>query len=651
MEGKRRATPFLLKHAKQSCPLLSFLSTHRQLIMALAGGGFLIAGYLTERGDGPTVALLAMIFYVLSYGVGGFYKAKEGLVDFIQDRSLNVEVLMILAAIGAASIGYWNEGAILIFIFSLSGAMETYTWQKSEKDLSALVKLAPLEASRLIRDEEIQTVSVDDLRIGDHILIRNGERVPADGIVIRGETSIDESTITGESIPVHKSMKDEVFNGTMNGRGSIIVEVTKENANSLFQKMIRLVEQAKSSRPPAQQFIEKVEGPYVITVLMVVALMLTVPPFLFGAPFQETFYRAMVLLVVASPCAVVASVMPALLSAISNGARRGVLMKGGTYLEQLSKTQAIAFDKTGTITKGNPGVTDVYVVEETKKEEVLNCAVSIERQSNHPLAKAIVHYGKKQGLKGSELIKSSEDITGYGVKAVIGEDRWIIGNWNMMIQQVDSEVSPFYSSIDEQRKAWQSQGKTVVYIAKNDEIVAMVGIKDDIRPEAKELITDLHKLGIKTIMITGDHEMTAASIAAEAGLDDWVSHCLPEKKVEEIDRLKEKYGSVVMVGDGVNDAPAMAKADIGIAMGSGTDVAIDTADMVLMKSDLEKISSTFQLSGRLNRVVKQNLVFSVSVILLLIAANFAQQLSLPLGVIGHEGSTILVILNGLRLLR
>jgi len=629
-----------------SSSLLEKLMIHRQLLLALAGGVFLLAGFLAEFVDGPSSALVALLFYLLSYLFGGFFKAKEGLEDLMKNRSLNVEFLMILAALGAASIGYWNEGAVLIFIFSLSGAMETYTWQKSEKDLSALVKMAPMEANRLTDTEELELVAVDDLSIGDRIMIRSGELVSADGIVIRGSTSIDESTITGESVAVNKGVNDHVFNGTMNERGSIVVEVTQENANSLFQKMIRLVEQAKSNRPPTQQFIEKVEGPYVSTVLALVAFMLVVPTFLFDAPFQDTFYRAMVLLVVASPCAVVASVMPALLAAISNGARRGVLMKGGTYLEQLSKAKAIAFDKTGTITKGEPTVTDFYVFNETDRQRVLNCAVSIETQSNHPLAKAIVGFGETENVSGNEMIQSSEDITGYGVKALINEETWMIGNLEMMRQYEQN------SAIDHALEdSWQSQGKTVVYIAQNNDVIAMLAIKDEVRIEAKQLIANLDKQGIKTIMITGDHEATAKSIAEETGLDEWVSHCLPEQKVIEIDRLREKYGSVVMVGDGVNDAPAMAKADIGIAMGSGTDVAIDTADIVLMMSELEKINSSFKLSRRLNRIVKQNLVFSISVILLLIVANFAGELSLPLGVIGHEGSTILVILNGLRLLK
>lgn len=571
---------------------------------------------------------------------GGYYKAKEGVEDLIYDKSLNVEILMIIAAIGAASIGYWHEGAILIFIFSLSGALETYSLQKSEKDLSKLIALAPEEANLLTDDDSVKSVKVSELQIGNKILIRNGERVPADGEIISGLTSIDESAITGESMPVQKEVGDEVYNGTINGSGSIVVRVTKRDEDSLFQKMIRLVEEAKDNRPPTQQFIEKIEGPYVIIVLIATALMLIIPPFTFGWSFDETFYRAMVLLVVASPCAVVASIMPALLSAISSGARNGVLMKGGTYLEQLSKIKAMAFDKTGTITKGEPEVTDF----EADQDQVLDTIIAIERQSSHPLAKAIVAYGDSHQSKQVK-IHATEDLTGKGVKAWIGQDVWLLGN-ERIVDHIDIP-----DAFQNKRKQMQNEGKTVVYVAKNGALVAIIGLKDQIRPEAKALIQFLNNQGIKTIMITGDNEQTAASIGREAGLTDWISECLPEEKVTQVDKLKETYRSVAMVGDGVNDAPAMAKSDIGIAMGNGTDVAIETSDLVLMKSQLEKIERSFNLSVKLNRIIKQNLVFSISVIVLLIIANFSQDLTLPLGVIGHEGSTILVILNGLRLLK
>lgn len=629
---------------------------NRELTLALGGGVFLAAGYTAETFFAEAWPAAALIFYILSYVVGGFYKAKEGYIDIRYNKKLSVEILMILAAIGAASIGFWNEGAILIFIFSMSGALETYTMNKSERDLSKLIELAPLEANRYInKSDQLEIVNVDELKTGDLILIRNAERVPADGTIVTGTTVIDESAITGESVPAAKTADDVVYNGTMNGNGAVVVRVDKENKDSLFQKMITLVNEAKQNRPPSQQLIEKIEGPYVVTVLVAVALMLIVPPFVLGAPFDETFYQAMVLLVVASPCAVVASVMPALLSAISNGARRGVLVKGGTYLEQLGKASAAAFDKTGTITRGTPAVTNFTDRDGNENNlELIEAVAAIEAQSNHPLARAIVNYGESRGITKHNGVTETEDITGHGVKAIYQGSHYRIGNLAMMAYAVNgSETSQpdLPKAIDSERQQWQQEGKTVIYIAKENAVVAALAVKDEIRPEAKKLIARLNEQGVKTIMITGDHEATASAIALECGLDSWISNCLPEQKVDEVKQLQEQYGSVVMVGDGVNDAPAIALSDVGIAMGSGTDVAIETADIVLMKNDLAKITQTFLLSRRLNRIVMQNLIFSVSVIALLITYNFAGDLSLPLGVIGHEGSTILVILNGLRLLR
>ncbi|GAA0454749.1 heavy metal translocating P-type ATPase [Alkalibacillus silvisoli] len=618
---------------------------HREMFMAVLGGVLLVVAFLSESWGNPA---LTAVIYILTYAVGGYYKAKEGVLDLVQDRSLNVEILMIIAALGAASIGYWHEGAILIFIFSVSGALETHAHQKSERDLSKLIQLAPDEANKLNGDGTITSVSLDDLKIGDRVLVKDGERIPVDGVVMSGQTAVDESTITGESLPVDKFEADEVYNGTINGFSSIVVEVTKENKDSLFQKMIRLVEEAKENRPPSQQLIEKIEGPYVITVLAIAFLMLTLP-LLFGLNFEETFYRAMVLLVVASPCAVVASIMPTLLSAISTGARKGVLMKGGTYLEQLSKMKAVAFDKTGTITKGEPVVTDFVVLDEFDDRDVLQQVVAIENQSSHPIAEAIVKYGHFKGVTSENGVESTEGLTGHGVRAVVDGQIWHIGNEQLMAEVMSG--GKLAKGLIKKKEALQHEGKTVMFIARDEKVIGVMAVKDEIRPEAKALIHSLNERGIKTIMITGDHEQTARKISEEAGINEWISQCLPERKVDEVENLRSEYGSVAMVGDGVNDAPAMAKADIGIAMGSGTDVAIETSDMVLMNSELKNISLSFNLSTRLNRIVKQNLVFSISVILVLIVANFSQNLTLPLGVIAHEGSTILVILNGLRMLK
>ncbi|PYZ96124.1 heavy metal translocating P-type ATPase [Alteribacter lacisalsi] len=619
----------------------SFFSRNRELVFSLAGGLFLLAGYLLERADlfGWAVAL-----YLLSFAVGGYFKAKEGLTDLVKDRSLNVEVLMIVAAAGAASIGYWSEGAILIFIFSLAGAMETYTLEKSERDLSNLIRMAPEKASLLLPDGETKVVNVESLEVGNRILVRPGERIPADGTVITGESTTDEAAITGESMPVDKKSGSSVYNGTINGTGSLTVKVTKRNADSLFQKMIALVRQAKTDRPPSQQLIEKIEGPYVITVLLTVAVMLTIPVLVFGFPFEETFYRAMVLLVVASPCAVVASVMPALLSAISTGARNGILIKGGVYLEQLAKTGVIAFDKTGTLTEGSPAVTGFQALPGNDEEAVLAAAAAIERQSDHPLAHAIAAYAGERS-RNLPAVETIEDVPGYGVRAVIAGETWHIGRSGFA---GDTQA---WEPVRNVTGKWAEEGNTLVYAAKNGEPAGFFALKDQIRPAASAALNTLADAGIETVMITGDREATARKIAKEAGVSRYVAECLPEEKVREVERLRKDYGAVVMVGDGVNDAPALAKADTGIAMGSGTGVAIDTAHIVLMNSELEKIELSLELSRRLNRIVKQNLIFSVAVIAVLITANFAQSLTLPLGVIGHEGSTILVILNGLRLLR
>ncbi|AOM83830.1 heavy metal translocating P-type ATPase [Salisediminibacterium beveridgei] len=624
---------------------LRSLMRHRELIFAGLGGLFLFIGFILDRQEVSTAAVL---FFILSYGVGGYYKAKEGLYDLLNNTRLNAEILMILAAVGAASIGYWEEGAILIFIFSISGALETYTMQKSEKDLSSLISLAPDTATIITTDGDHKTIPLDDVAIGDRVLVRPNERIPVDSVVLQGHSTVDESTLTGEAVPVEKIEGSELFNGTLNNSSSLTVEVTRRNEDSLFQKMITLVQQAKTERPETQRWIEKIEGPYVITVLIITALMLIIPYTVFGWPFTDTFYRAMVLLVVASPCAIVASVMPAMLSAISTGARNGVLMKGGVFMEQLSKADVIAFDKTGTITEGAPKVT--HFLTHDQESRVLDIVSAIEKQSNHPLAEAIVSYCDRHVPKGKEKVELNnvEDVTGFGVKASVNGDAWYVGSLSYMKRMdVAKQDDQWMSTIT----AWQKEGNTIVCVAKNHELAGVFAIKDQLRKGVKETLETLHKNGIRTVMITGDQEQTAKAIAQEAGVSEWFSESLPEEKVRKVEKLKESYTSVIMVGDGVNDAPALAKADIGIAMGSGTDVAIDTADLVLMKNDLSRINLSVNLSKRMNRVIIQNLIFSVSVILILISANFFQSLTLPMGVIGHEVSTILVILNGLRLLK
>lgn len=621
--------------------LLEKIKPHAELIAALLSGVLILAGWLLDRSNMEAASIAA---YLLAFIIGGFAKAKEGIEETIENKELNVEMLMIFAAVGSAIIGYWTEGAILIFIFAVSGALETYTMNKSHKEISSLMELQPEEALRIIDGAE-ERVHVSELEIGDLILVKPGERVPSDGMIVKGHSSLDEAAITGESLPVSKGADDQVFAGTVNLNGSITVEITKPNNETLFQKIIELVQSAQSEKSPSQLFIEKFEGTYVKVVLAVVVLMMFAPHFLLGWSWTETFYRAMILLVVASPCALVASIMPATLSAISNGAKHGILFKGGVHLENLSHLKAIAFDKTGTLTKGKPEVTDVIVKDGLSREDLLLKVASIESHSNHPLANAIVKYAKETLSESLIRPESIEDVTGFGVKAKVDQDEWKIGKASF----VGKTEAKAFAEAAADRMA--SEGKTVVFVQKNDEVIGLISLKDVVREETKQAIDLLKQQGIYTIMLTGDSQTTAAAIASESHVNEHIAECLPENKVEHLKKLKEKYSNVAMVGDGINDAPALATANVGIAMGEGTDVALETADVVLMKNDLPKIAEAIELSSRMNRIIKQNVIFSITVIMFLIASNFLQILDLPYGVIGHEGSTILVILNSLRLLR
>ncbi|WP_042350547.1 heavy metal translocating P-type ATPase [Bacillus massiliigorillae] len=618
------------------------LHEHIELIAALVSGVLILSGWLLSKNNFETTSIVT---YLLAFIIGGYAKAKEGITETIEDKKLNVEILMILAAVGSAIIGYWTEGAILIFIFSLSGALETYTMNKSHKEISALMDLQPEEAMLINHLGEERIIAVSDLKIGDHILIKAGERVPSDGMIIQGTTNIDEAAITGESIPVTKDVNDEVFAGTVNLRGTITVEITKAQEETLFQKIIQLVQSAQSEKSPSQLFIEKFEGTYVNVVLIVVAIMMFLPHYVLDWSWNETIYRAMVLLVVASPCALAASVMPATLSAISNGARRGILFKGGVHLENLGNLKAIALDKTGTLTKGKPEVTDVLFREDLTEEVFLQHIASVEKYSNHPLAQSIVKYAAAHSSLNIIRPESSEDISGFGAKAILEGIEWKVGKADFVGTEA---ANIFQNGIAKQLAA---QGKTIVFACDDKGVAGLITLKDTVRQETIDAIEKLKSVGVHTFMLTGDGKETAQAIADESQVDGFVAECLPETKVDEIKKLKAKYGTVAMVGDGINDAPALATASIGIAMGEGTDVALETADVVLMKNNLALIAEAVHLSRKMNKIIKQNVIFSLTVIVLLICSNFLQFISLPYGVIGHEGSTILVILNGLRLLK
>ncbi|AWE08749.1 cadmium-translocating P-type ATPase [Lysinibacillus sp. 2017] len=628
------------KSNRENLSLNEKIKEHKELIAALVSGIIILLAWRMESTGLMTSAIIA---YLSAFIIGGYAKAKEGILDTFKNKSLNVEILMILAAVGSAIIGYWTEGAVLIFIFALSGALETYAMNKSHREISSLMELQPEEAWLIRGGFEPIKVNVNDLKIDDHILVKPGERIPADGVIFKGISTVDEAAITGESMPVTKNSGDEVFAGTVNLNGVLTINVTKPSSETLFQKIITLVQSAQSEKSPSQQFIERFEGAYVKGVLLFVALMLFLPHYLLGWDWTTTFYRAMVLLVVASPCALVAAIMPATLSTISNGARNGILVKGGMHLEHLSILRVLAVDKTGTLTQGTPVVTDFIVRDGLNKDETLAVIAGIEAQSNHPLAQAITHYAKEQNNVYPRNILI-EDIPGYGLKANVNEQQYIVGKPDF----VGKENADIFANGALKKLA--NEGKTVIFLKDNEGIAALVAMKDVVREEAKKAVAELKQLGIDVTMLTGDNETTAKAIAKEAGVTNYVAECLPETKVTHIEAYKTTYEHVGMVGDGINDAPALATASVGIAMGGGTDVALETADVVLMKNDLSKIAYAIKLSRKMQRIVKQNVIFSLSVIALLIISNFFQAISLPFGVIGHEGSTILVILNGLRML-
>lgn len=617
-----------------------FFLRHGEGIAAALSGIFIALAWILQSGH-PDVAVA---FFLMAYAAGGFAKGREGLLTLVREREIDVNLLMLVAAAGAAGIGYWMEGAILIFIFAVSGVLEKYAMERSHRDISSLMRMKP-ETARLYENGKERQVRIGELQVGDIIAVKPGERIPADGIVKEGISSVNQAPITGESIPVDKSPGDEVYTGTLNGNGSLLVEVTRTGESSLFAKIVRLVEEAQNETPKTQQFIRRFERIYAKAAILSTLLLIVAPPYLLGWSWHTSLYKAMVFLVVASPCALMASVMPATLSAISNGARKGILFKGGAHLEHISQIRAVAFDKTGTLTEGRLQLTDLVPLQEYSEEELLRIVASVERMSEHPIAKAIVVEAERLGLPTGHPNRL-QAVTGKGVVAELDGETWKIGKPSFLDRtKADSGVQ---SAIERLASA----GKTVIAVENSKGLAGLLAVRDTVRPQAGKTVARLKELGIHTAVLTGDRLSAAEAMASQAGIDTVFADLMPQDKVEKVTELKAKYSRVAMVGDGVNDAPALANATVGIAMGAaGSDVALETADVVLMKDDIEKIPVAIELGKRTQRIVKQNLVFSLAVIVLLIVSNFVQGISLPLGVIGHEGSTVLVVLNGLRLLK
>ena len=611
------------------------------MIATMISGILIILGIVLQWQSFDTAAA---IIFVLSFIIGGYKQAKEGFIDTFENKHLNVDILMVLAAVGASLIGYWMEGALLIFIFSLSGSLEEYATEKSTQAITALMNIVPEIAKRINPDGSIEDVAVKDLKVGDTLLVPKGASIPIDGTIASGQGLIDEAAISGESVPVEKTVGDDIFGSTINLSEALTMTVSKESKDTLFAKIIRMVEEAQKTPSKTASFINRIENTYVKIVLIFVPVMIAVFYFLLDWGWNESFYRGMVLLTVASPCALVASATPAVLSAISNAAKRGILFKGGIAIENFSAMDCIAFDKTGTLTEGKPVVTEASYLTGTDEKHIMSVVYALEHSSTHPIASALVQHLDTKEYEKSQM-DSIQDLTGFGLAGEAFGSYWKIGKKTFVVTDELNEP-PFVK----EAFALQNEGKTVIYVSQDDKVVAYYALLDTPKSEAKDMIAFFKANGVHTIMITGDNEATGQTIGKQLGVDEIRANCLPEDKTTILKDLQAKYKLVGMVGDGVNDAPALANADIGIAMGEGTDIAMETADVVLMKSELDKLEYCYGLSKKLKKITMQNIIFSITVILILILSNLFQLINLPLGVVGHEGSTILVIMNSLRLL-
>ncbi len=623
---------------------LQRVQDQRLIIAAVLAWVFTIGAFLLDHlTPTPHTAILAM--YVIAYLTGGTDATRAAITDLFHGH-VNVDLLMVLAALGAASLDSWAEGAVLLSLFSSSNALEHHALDRTRNAVKALMELSPERANLVDADGTVRVVPVEALSVGDRVLIRPGESIPADATVVEGQSAVDQSAITGESMPASKRVGDTISSGTLNTTGALTATITRLPSESTLAKIIRMVEDARDQKSRLQHFTDAFEGPYAIGVIATSAIVFGAS-LLFGSNSGDAFYRSMTLLVVASPCALVISTPAATLSGLANAARNGILVKGGNYLEDLGGMDTVAFDKTGTLTLGEPRLTDVVTMDGYSERELLASVAAIETLSEHPLADAIVDGAKERDLEVPGVTEF-EAVPGRGVRGWIGSDMWLVGTDALLAQYEVPIPDELHASLERLRE----DGKTAVLVAAGGQAVGVIAVADTVRPEAAQMIADLKQLGVKrTVMLTGDNETVARAVARQLGVDDVRASLMPDEKLAAIHALRAE-GGVVMVGDGVNDAPALATADIGVAMGTrGTDVALETADVVLMQDDLHRLPYAIDLSRRTRRTIRINITFALSVIVVLILSTLIVGIPLPLGVVGHEGSTIIVVLNGLRLLR
>ena len=610
------------------------------VIMYFVGlAAFFMGLYLEATGSG-----YASLAFTAAIVTAGYHIILEGFGDTIR-KSLenkkflpNIHFLMALATAGAMAIGNFEEGALLIVIFAGAHFLEDYVDGKSKREITNLLQMNPTEARLILANGETQVVPVDQVKVGDQLKVLNGDQIPTDGVILSGLTTVDESSINGESMPKEKGEGDEVFGSTINGSGTFTMEVTKDSSETVFAQILDMVNQSQSSLTKTASLIQRLEPKYVTLVLLLFPLVLLSGPYIFGWTWEMSFYRSMGYLIAVSPCALAASAVPATLSTISNLSKKGVLVKGGAYLSKVADLQAISFDKTGTLTYGKPSVTDAYFDDSVDEAAMVDILVAMEKESNHPLATAILKHFTPQTAPALTV----ENELGRGLSANYQGQTYRIGK--------PSSFAQVKADFKAKEEALGQEGKTVVYMAVNEEVVGLIALMDLPNPAAKEAIAYFNREGIHTTMITGDAKLTGEAVGRMIGIQEVVANVMPEDKAGIVADQQAAFGTTAMLGDGVNDAPALVKADVGVAMGDGTDVAMDVADLVLMQNDLSKMVYAHHLAKKMDRITWQNIAFSMLVVLTLVTLNFLGKMDIAIGVIMHEGSTILVIINALRLL-
>lgn len=621
----------------------SFIKRNIALIISL---GFILVAVISQLSLGED-HLLTKALYILAIIIGGFDLFKEGFSDLIK-LDFSMESLMTIAIIGAAFIGEWAEGSIVVILFAISEALERFSMDKARQSIRSLMDIAPKEA--LIRRNNVeQLVSVDKIDIDDIMIIKPGQKIAMDGLVINGHSSVNQAAITGESVPVEKQLDDEVFAGTLNEEGVLEVKVTKKVTDTTIAKIIHLVEEAQGERAPAQAFVDKFAKYYTPFIIIMALLIVVVPPLFFGGDWSKWLYQGLSILVVGCPCSLVISTPVSIVSAIGNAAKNGVLVKGGVYLEEIGHLRAIAFDKTGTLTKGKPVVTDFIATSSETDINYLSIISSLESLSQHPLASAILNEADKTNVDYKSIqIEDFQSITGKGLTGIHQNIRYYIGSPKLFSASVIEETA-----VKVQYRQFQEQGKTVMYFGTDEQILGVIAVADEVRDSSAAVISELHKLSIEhTIMLTGDNTKTAESIGKQLGVTEIKGDLMPQEKLDSIKALRTTYNKVAMVGDGINDAPALAASTVGIAMGgAGTDTALETADVALMGDDLQKLPFIVRLSRQTLKVIKQNITFSLGIKLLALLLVIPGWLTLWIAIVADMGATLLVTLNGLRLMK